>query len=97
MLFDEAGTVCDVSWEAHLGQVHLLKYLEYVVNESRQNNANIESKVVQGKKVVDAIRVIVNTKGSSLECTRLLMRACYSQHKCTVVKRWSERRKKNCE
>lgn len=50
-------------------QVQSFKYLGCVVNKNGTNGADIESKVMQGRKVVGVIR---KTKVFSLECARLL-------------------------
>lgn len=36
------------------------------------DDAYIEDKIMQGRKVADAIRAMVSAKGLSLECARLL-------------------------
>lgn len=62
-VFGENGTLCNVTiLETHLEQVQLFEYHRCVVNETTTDDADIENKTMQGKKVVSAIGAILNTK-----------------------------------
>lgn len=54
------------------------KYLGCVVNEGMED-ANIESKVMQGSGVACVIRARVNTKGSRLGCARWMHENVWSE------------------
>lgn len=69
----EDGSVCDIRiGGVRLEQVQSFKYLGSVLNVKGNDEADCENKVVQGRKVSGAIRALVNAKGMSVECARVL-------------------------
>src|SRR5678815_5417319 len=50
----------------------LFKYLGYMLDEKGTDDAECSRKVVNGRKVAGAIKSLVNVKGLSLECDRVL-------------------------
>src|SRR5678816_2220515 len=55
-----------------LEQVSEFKNLGYVLDEKGTDDAKCSRKVVNGRKVAGAIKSLVNAKGLSLECARVL-------------------------
>lgn len=62
-----------------------------IVNKSVEDDADIDSKVMQGRKVVNVIRKIVNTRGLSLEYAKLLHESMLVLQ-CRVLKCLLERK-----
>ena len=55
-----------------LEQVSEFKYLGYLLDERGTDDAECGRKVASGRRVAGAIKSLVNTKGLSMECTRVL-------------------------
>src|SRR5678815_2512779 len=55
-----------------LEQVSEFKYLGYMLDEKGTDNVECSRKAVNGRKVAGAIKSLVNVKGLSLECARVL-------------------------
>ena len=55
-----------------LEQVSEFKYVEYMLVEKGTDDADCSRKVVNGRKMAGAIKSLVDAKGISLECARVL-------------------------
>ena len=66
------GLVCEVhvDW-IRLEHISEFKYLGYVLDESGTDRAECSRKVASGRRVVGAIRSLVNARDLQLECTSL--------------------------
>ena len=73
MVVSEDSPQCEVMLDdEQLEQVSEFKYLGYVLDEKGTDDAECSRKVVNGRKVAGAIKSLVNVKGLSLECARVL-------------------------
>src|SRR5678815_529760 len=64
---------CEVMLDGEqLEQMSEFKYLGYMLDEKGTEDAECSRKVVNGRKVAGAIKSLVNAKGLSLECARVL-------------------------
>ena len=66
-----------LEWEVHVDWIHLehvseFKYLGCVLDESVTDGAECSRKVENGRRVVGAIRSLINISGLQLECDRVL-------------------------
>ena len=59
-----------VDW-IRLEHISEFKYLGYVLDESGTDRAECSRKVASGRRVVGAIRSLVNARDLQLECTSL--------------------------
>src|SRR5678815_5285247 len=73
MVVSEGSPQCEVMLNGEqLEQVSEFKYLGYVLDEKGTDDAECCRKVVNGRKVAGEIKSLVNVKGLSLECARVL-------------------------
>src|SRR5678815_1004425 len=73
MVVSEDSPQCEVMLDSEqLEQVSEFKYLGYMLDEKGTDDAECSRKVVNGRKVAGAIKSLVNVKGLSLECARVL-------------------------
>src|SRR5678815_2137286 len=64
---------CEVMLDGEqLEQVFEFKYLGYMLDEKETDDAECSRKAVNSRKVAGAIKSLVNVKGLSLECARVL-------------------------
>ena len=69
----EDGAICNIEMGGVcLEQVQNFKYLGSVLNEKGNDEADCDNKVLHGRKMAGAIRSLVNVKGMSVECARIL-------------------------
>src|SRR5678815_3157944 len=77
MVVSEDSPQCEVMLDGEqLEQVSEFKYLGYMLDEKGKDDAECSRKVVNGRKVAGAIKSLVNAKGLSLECARVLHEGC---------------------
>src|SRR5678816_842231 len=73
MVLSEDSSLCKVMLDGEqLEQMSEFKYLGYMVDEKGPNDAECSMKVVNGRKMAGAIKSLVDVKGISLECARVL-------------------------
>jgi hypothetical protein len=73
MVMSEEHTRCQIMLDGEqLEQVSEFKYLGYMLDEKGMDDAECGRKVSSGRKVAGAIRSLVNVKGLSLACSRVL-------------------------
>src|SRR5678815_2204866 len=73
MVVSKDSPQCEVMLDGEqLEQVPEFKYLGYVLDEKGTEDAECSRKVVNGRKVAGAIKSLVNVKGLSLVCARVL-------------------------
>src|SRR5678815_3865859 len=73
MVVNEDSLQCEVMLDGEqLEQVSEFKYLGYMLDEKGTDDAECSKKIVNGRKVASAIKSLVNVKGLSLECARVL-------------------------
>ena len=86
MVLSEDSSLCKVMLDGEqLEQMSEFKYLGYMVDEKGTDDAECSMKVVNGRKMAGAIKSLVDAKGISLECARVLHDAIT----CIVVILWS--------
>ena len=73
MVIGKERTPCRILLDGEqLEQVSEFKYLGYMLDERGTDDAECNRKVVSGRKVSGAIKALVNEKGLSLDCARIL-------------------------
>src|SRR5678815_5002183 len=73
MVVSEDSPQCEVMLDGEqLEQVSEFKYLRYMLDKKGTDDAEFSRKVVNGRKVAGAIKSLVNVKGLSIECARVL-------------------------
>src|SRR5678816_4114816 len=73
MVVSEDRPRCEVMLDGEqLEQVSEFKYLGYMLDEKGTDDAECSRKVVNGRKVAGAIKFLVDVKGLSSECARVL-------------------------
>src|SRR5678815_232284 len=79
MVVSEDSPRCEVMLDSEqLEQVSEFKYLGYMLDEKGTDDEEGSRKVVNDRKVDGAIKSLVDVKGLSLECTRVL-------HECMLL------------
>src|SRR5678815_218310 len=73
VVVSEDSPQCEVMLDGEqLEQVSGFKYLVYMLDEKGTDDAECSRKVVNGRKVASAIKSLVDAKGLSPECARVL-------------------------
>ena len=73
MVVSGVNTQCQITLDGEqFEQVSEFKYLGYMMNDKGTDDAECGRKVSSGRKVAGAIKSLVNVKGLSIECTRVL-------------------------